>query len=147
MILAGKASPQALEKFMEPEQYNSFGNDRISCFWDKSLRMKSSEKGRNSRKIQFSKESFSHKGCLNALFGWIQISYEFWLPVQYALELSSISRHFYGMGSASKMEITFFIQFILAPRIFLKIGSGLSEGVHTNTTIFTSSIKIGTEYF
>ena len=91
------------------------------------MRMKSSEKGRNSRKIQFSKESFSHKGCLNALFGWIQISYEFWVPVQYALELSSISRHFYGMGSASKMEITFFIQFILAPRIFLKIGSGLSQ--------------------
>ena len=47
------------------------------------------------------------------------------------------------MGSASKMEITFYTEFILSPG-FSKKKWIISEVVHTNTTIFTSSRKIGT---
>ena len=47
------------------------------------------------------------------------------------------------MGSASKMEVTFYTEFILSPE-FSKKKWIISEVVHTNTTIFTSSRKIGT---
>ena len=51
------------------------------------------------------------------------------------------------MGSASKMEITFYTEFILSPGFSTQKKWIISEVVHTNTTIFTSSRKIGAKYF
>ena len=64
-----------------------------------------------------------------------------------SLEHSTKFKHFHLMGSASKMEIRVLHRIHPFPRIFLKkIKWIISEGVHTNATIFTSSIKVGTKY-
>ena len=69
-------------------------------------------------------EVVSHVDLATVLeyFSWVT---RLWLLLDNALEHSTKSKHIYPMGSASKMEITFYTEFILSPGFSKK--SGLSR--------------------
>ena len=72
-------------------------------------------------------------------FSWVT---RLWLLLDNALEHSTKSNHFYPMGSASKMEVTFTQNSSFPPNFQKKWI--ISEGVHTNAIILTSFREIGT---